>query len=225
MPRVVRGLADELIYHVINRGNSRQEIFHKDKDYEAFINLMKQAKKWYSVKIFAYCLMPNHFHIVLMPEKGEDLSRWMQWLMTSHVRRYHRHYGSSGHIWQGRFKSFIIQRDEHLLMVLRYVEGNPVRAGLVNSAKEWKWSSHKERIFRDNDLLVEDIPIELPVNWDRYVDEPLIEKDLARLRQSVNRQSPYGQTEWQNKITQELGLESTLRPRGRPKKRKENEKK
>jgi len=219
VPRVTRGLADRLTYHVINRGNGRQEVFHKDGDYEAFINLMKQAKKLYSVKIFAYCLMPNHFHIVLMPDKGEELSKWMQWLMTSHVRRYHRHYESSGHIWQGRFKSFIIQRDEHLLMVLRYVEGNPVRAGLVNSAKEWLWSSHKERFYRGNNTLVEDIPIELPVNWDRYVDEPLTEKELERLRQSVNRQSPYGQTEWQINITQRFGLESTLRPRGRPKKR------
>jgi len=94
MPRIARGLADEFAYHVLNRGNGRQEVFHKDKDYEAFINLMKQAKERYSVRILAYCLMPNHFHMVLMSDKGEDLSKWMQWLMTSHVRRYHRHYGS-----------------------------------------------------------------------------------------------------------------------------------
>ena len=77
--------------------------------------------------------------MVIRPNQAEELSKWMQWLMTSHVRRYHRHYGTSGHIWQGRFKSFIVQEDIHLLMVLRYVEGNPVRAGLVNSAKEWLW--------------------------------------------------------------------------------------
>jgi putative transposase len=225
MPRVVRGLADSLIYHVLNRGNGRQKVFHKDRDYEAFINLMKQAKERHSVKIFAYCLMPNHFHMVMMPDKGKELSRWMQWLMTSHVRRYHRHYGSSGHIWQGRFKSFIIQKDEHLLMVLRYAEGNPVRARLVNSAKEWLWSSHRDRICRGKNSLVDDVPIELPANWDRYVDEPLAEKELEMLQQSVNRQSPYGQTEWQIKITKELGLESTIRARGRPKKGQEDEKK
>lgn len=229
MPRVERGLADRLIYHVLNRGNGRQEIFHKDRDYEAFINLMRQAKERYSVKIFAYCLMPNHFHMVLMPDKGEELSKWMQWLMTSHVRRYHRHYGSSGHIWQGRFKSFIIQRDEHLLMVLRYVEGNPVRAGLVESAKGWLWSSHNVRVVREGRSLssketvslghlIDDLPIEIPEAWDKYVDELLTDKELERLKQSVNRQTPYGQTEWQIKITQELGLESTLRPMGRPRK-------
>ena len=226
MPRVVRGLADRLIYHVLNRGNGRQEVFHKDKDYEAFINLMKQAKERYPVKIFGYCLMPNHFHMVLMPDKGEELSIWIQWLMTSHVRRYHRHYGTSGHIWQGRFKSFIIEKDEHLLMVLRYVEGNPVRAGLVETAKGWSWSSHNARIVKEGQSLsskgtvpfINELPIEIPKAWDKYVDEPLTYKELERLRQSVNRQAPYGRTEWQIKMTRELGWESTLRPWGRPRK-------
>jgi len=220
MPRVVRGLADKFIYHITNRGNGRQEVFHKDKDYEAFIDIMKEAKARYPVKIFAYCLMPNHFHMVLMPERGDELSRWMQWLMTSHVRRYHRHYGSSGHIWQGRFKSFIIQRDEHLLMVLRYVEGNPKRAGLVGSAKEWTWSSHREMIDEKINILLDEIPIELPGDWGRYVDEPLTSKEIEKVRQSVIRQSPYGNSEWQMKVCKELGLESTLNPKGRPRKEK-----
>jgi len=100
MPRIARGLVDGFIYHLLNRGNGRQAIFHSAKDHEAFINLMEKAKERYLVKIFAYCLMPNHFHMGLMPNRAEDLSRWLQWLMTSHVRRYHRHYGSSGHVWQ-----------------------------------------------------------------------------------------------------------------------------
>jgi putative transposase len=154
----------------------------------------------------------------MMPEKGEELSRWMQWLMTSHVRRYHRHYGSSGHIWQGRFKSFIIQKDEHLLTVMRYVEGNPVRAALVKSANEWPWSSHVERLSESDDDLIDDIPMELPANWGSYVDEPLTAKEMELMRESVNRQSPYGQADWRVTISQELGLESTLRPKGRPKK-------
>src|SRR4030042_2957429 len=101
MPRISRGLIDSAVYHVINRGNGGQEVFHKGKDYEAFIAIMEEAKVHYSVKFFAYCLMPNHFHMVLMPDEGGQLSKMMQWMMTSHVRRYHRHYGTSGHIWQG----------------------------------------------------------------------------------------------------------------------------
>jgi len=219
MPRVARGLVDGFVYHVLNRGNDRQVVFRKSQDYGSFIDLMREAKQKYPVKIFAYCLMPSHFHMVLMPMRAEELSKWMQWLMTSHVRRYHRHYGTSGHVWQGRFKSFVIQEDSHLLTVLRYVEGNPVRASLVKSAREWWWSSHRERIGKRLRLLVDEIPIELPGDWDRYVDEPLTEKELEKLRQSVIRLSPFGNAEWQQQICRSLGLEHTIRPRGRPRKK------
>lgn len=218
MPRIARGLVDGFVYHVLNRGNGGQEVFHKDQDYEVFIDLMGKAKARYFVKIFAYCLMSNHFHVVVMPQRAEELSKWMQWLMTSHVRRYHRHYGTSGHVWQGRFKSFIIHEDTHLLTVVRYVEGNPVRAGFISSVKEWPWSSYKERIGEESRLLLDESPIELPDNWDRYIDEPLTPKELEKLRQSVNRQSPHGPLMWQIRVSKELGLESTLKPRGRPRK-------
>jgi putative transposase len=218
MPRIVRGLGDNIIYHVINRGNGRQEVFHKDKDYEAFMDLIAEAKEGYTVKLYGYCLMPNHFHMVVKPEKGEELSKWMQWLMTSHVRRYHRHYGSSGHVWQGRYKSFMIQEDSHLQMMMRYVEGNPVRAGLAAYAKDWKWSSHEETMGKRERTVTEAVPIELPELWDRYVDDPFTEKELDRLRMSVNRQTPFGDATWQIKICREFGLESTMKRKGRPKK-------
>jgi putative transposase len=218
MPRISRGLVDDFIYHVLNRGNGGQTIFHKDKDYEAFINIIREARGHYKVKIFAYCLMPNHFHMILMPHHAEDLSKFMQWLMTSHVRRYHQHYGTRGHLWQGRYKSFLIQKDNHLLAVIRYIEGNPKRAGLVNSAKDWLWSSCRETIKIKNHSLIDEIPIELPTNWEEYINKPLTMKELERLRQSVIRQSPYGNESWQLRVSQDLGLESTIRPRGRPRK-------
>lgn len=221
MPRIARGIGDGFVYHILNRGNSKQKVFHKDKDYEAFIRLMKEAKERYPIKLFAYCLMPNHFHMVLKPVYGKDLSRYMQWLMTSHVRRYHSHYRTSGHIWQGRFKSFLIQEDGHLLIVLRYVEGNPVRAGLTTSARDWGWSSHKEALGERARSLIDDIPIELPDEWGRYVDEPLTEKDLERLRESAHRQAPFGASIWKSKLCKEFGLESTMRKRGRPTKHRE----
>ncbi len=217
MPRIARGLADNFVYHILNRGNNKQGIFQKEHDYMAFVNLMLEAKRRWPIKIFAYCLMPNHFHIILIPVQAERLSKWMQWLMTSHVRRYHKHYGTSGQIWQGRFKSFIIQNDEHLITALRYVEANPVRSHLVNLAEDWLWSSHKETIGKRNHYLIDRIPIELPANWDKRVNESMEEKDLEQLRQSIKRQSPYGASEWQSMISKQLGLESTLRPIGRPK--------
>lgn len=218
MPRVERGLVDGSCYHILNRGNGKQKIFHKDQDYEAFIELMKKAKERHPIRLLGYCLMPNHFHIVVMCIKSKELSRHMQWLMTSHVRRYHAHYKSSGHVWQGRFKSFIVQKDIHLLTLLRYVERNPVRTGLVKSTKEWGWSSQREAVDRSSSLLLDELPIELPPQWEKYVDEPLTDYEINMIRQSVNRGCPYGEKSWQQEICKQLRLESTLRPRGRPRK-------
>jgi putative transposase len=216
MPRIARGLVDGFIYHVINRGNGRHEVFHKDQDYRSFIKLMIEAQSRKLLKVLAYCVMPNHFHMLLMPSKGVELSKWMQWLMTSHVRRYHRHYKSSGHVWQGRFKSFIVQKDDHLLTVIRYIERNPVRAGLVRTAKDWSWSSYRGRCASNPALLLSELPIELPMNWQEYVDTPLTDKELEKMRRSVNRQSPYGNPEWQKQICLKFGLMNTLNPKGRP---------
>lgn len=218
MPRIKRGLVDGFIYHVINRGNGRREVFHKPQDYNIFLNLMKEAKQRYTVKIFAYCLMPNHFHIVIMPEKAEFLSKWMQWLMTSHVRKYHKHYGSSGHIWQGRFKSFPIQQDSYLIMALKYVELNPLRAGLVSSLEEWEWSSQIERIGKSRLGLLDDPPVELPEDWKAYLNTAFTDRELEILQMSIKRQSPLGEKEWVEYVCKNYGMESTLRKVGRPKK-------
>ena len=152
--------------------------------------------------------MPNHFHFVIEASHHQSLSRFMQW--DSHVRRYHKHYGSSGHVWQGRFKSFPVQRDEHLLMVLRYVLPNPVRSGLAASVDNWPWS----RWCRSE--LADPCPVEVEVNWLAQADEPLSASQLASIRESVNRQRPFGQSDWQTRIASQFGLESTMRPRGRP---------
>ncbi|KPK64723.1 hypothetical protein AMJ83_00585 [candidate division WOR_3 bacterium SM23_42] len=216
MPRVARGLVDGFTYHILNRGNGRQVVFHKDKDYAIFVSLMEEATDRIPLSVYAYCLMPNHFHLVVMPLRADNLSRWMQWFMTSHVRRYHRHYGTSGHVWQGRFKSFIVKQDNHLLTLLKYVEGNPVRAGLATSARDWQWSSHRTRIGETRSMLVSDLPLELPEDWGRLVDEPIPGEELDQLRNCVRRQAPYGDSDWQAEICVEYDLESTIRPIGRP---------
>ena len=137
MPRISRAQQAGFVYHVINRGNGRATIFHKAQDYQAFLSILALAKARHPVKMFAFSLMPNHFHFLIEASHHQSLSRFMQWLLTSHVRRYHKHYRSSGHVWQGRFKSFPMQRDEHLLMVLRYVLQIPVRSCLAASIDDW----------------------------------------------------------------------------------------
>ncbi len=141
MPRTARASVGGIWYHALNRGNRREAVFHKPGDYDAFVEAMIDARVRVPVDLLGYCLMPNHFHLVLRPHHDGDLGRWMQWPLTTHARRYHRHYGTSGHVWLGRFKAFPVQDDDHLVTVLRYVERNALRAEVVSRAEDWKWSS------------------------------------------------------------------------------------
>jgi putative transposase len=218
MPRTARAAVGGMCYHVLNRGNARGQVFHKADDYAAFLKLLPLGVERLPMRILGFCLMPNHFHLVLWPRADGDLGRFMQWLLTSHVRRYHRHYQSSGHVWQGRFKAFPIQQDEHYLAVLRYVERNPLRARLVRSAENWTWSSLRERLAGDAAELLHRGPLELPRNWLTLVNRPQTEAELAALRHSIARGTPYGSPHWTKLTANRLGLESTLRPRGRPRK-------
>ena len=218
MPRTARASQGNWCYHVLNRGNARAEVFHKPEDYDAFVALFEPACERLRMRILAYCLMPNHFHLILWPYGDGDLGRWMQWLMTSHVRRYHRHYGGSGHVWQGRFKAFPIQQDEHLLGVLRYGERNPLRARLVRKAENWRWSSLRLRQPGADSSILTPSPVSLPRHWRELVNEPQTEAEVAAIRASIARGAPYGSQRWQKRAARALGLESTLRPRGRPKK-------
>ena len=191
MPRTARASVGGICYHVLNRGNGRAAVFHKDADYGALVDLMAEANERLPLRILAYTLLPNHFHLVLWPRGDGDLSRWMQWLLTSHVRRYHRHYHTSGHVWQGRFKAFPIQADEHLLAVLRYVERNPLRAKLVRRAEAWPWSSlawrRGQRPRRPE--LLSDWPVTCPRNWVSRVNAAQSDAEVAALRQDTEKGS------------------------------------
>jgi putative transposase len=210
---------------VINRGNARNDVFLCDGDYQAFLKAIGHACIEVRMPVLGFCLMPNHFHLVVLPQKDGDLSRWMHWVLNTHVRRYHQHYHGSGHVWQGRFRAFPIQEDEHLLTVLRYIERNPVRAKLVQRAERWPWGSvryWKEEQGRPSYLAAG--PVARPANWLERVNEPLSASELESLRRSVQRGTPYGSALWVKKTAGRLGLESTLRPRGRPSKQDKDKK-
>ena len=220
MARTARASRGGYCYHVINRGNGRAEVFHKDGDYEAFVKLLGDACERLPMRVLAYCLLPNHFHLALWPHKNGDLSRWMQWLLTAHVRRYHRHYHSSGHVWQGRFKAFPIEEDEHLLAVLRYIERNALRANLVRKVQAWPWSSLAAWQAQPAATFLHPGPVPRPADWIDYAQQPQTEAELKRLRQSVNRGTPFGAESWALETAKRLGLQASLRPRGRPRKDK-----
>ena len=221
MPRPKRTALGGYCYHVLNRGNARHEVFHKPADYAAFLQLFDDAQVRHPMRLVAYCLMPNHFHLVLWPREDGDLSRWMQWLQTTHVRRYHQHYRTGGHVWQGRFKAFPIQQDEHLLTVLRYVERNPLRAGLAAAVDGWRWSSLALLGQSDRPAWYSEGPVPRGRNWLAHVAEPQTDMELLALRRCAQRGSPFGGERWQKRTVAARGLQSTLRPRGRPRKNNE----
>jgi putative transposase len=219
MPRACRSIVPDVIYHVINRGNGRQTIFHKDGDYLAFLKVLAQAHQRTPIDILAYCLMPNHWHLVLRPASETALGRFIGWLCTTHVRRHHEHYQirGGGHLYQGRFKNFPVQDDYHLLTVLRYVEANARRAGLVERAEDWPWSSASARSMIPR-IPMAMWPVNRPGNWLELLNEPLAESSLVALRHSLQRGKPFGQNDWVERLASSLGITCSLRPRGRPKK-------
>lgn len=170
MPRTARASQGGYCYHVLNRGNARRTVFHKDGDYSAFFKLLTEVAERTDMRLLAYCLLPNHFHLCLWPQHDGHLSDYMMWLLTAHVRRYHQHYHCSGHVWQGRFRAFPIQEDAHLLAVLRYIERNPVRAGLVDNAQDWRWSSAASS--RSGKPVLDTSPVPRPEEWLDRVNQP-----------------------------------------------------
>ena len=166
MARIPRNVVSDVVYHILNRANGREQIFQKEKDYEAFIKILIEAKEKYPMRILSFCIMPNHWHLVLYPKKGEDLSNFMRWITHTHTQRYHSRYKTIGygHIYQGRYKSFPIEKDNHFLQVCRYIERNPLRAKLVKKAQNWKWSSLwiRENGTKKQKLLLSEWPVEKP---------------------------------------------------------------
>ena len=218
-PRVAMG---EIVYHVLNRANGRQTIFTHEADYEAFEQVLVEAVQRVSMRVLAYGVLPNHWHLVLWPRADGDLSRCVGWLTLTHTQRWHAHHHTTGtgHLYQGRFKSFPVQTDEHFLTVCRYVERNPVRAGLVPQAECWRWGSLWQREQRHDAAqgLLHSWPVDQPAGWVQWVNEPLPHEVLQALRRCVNRGQPFGQAAWQEQTATQLGLASTFRPRGRPRK-------
>ncbi len=153
-------------YHVLNRANARLPIFFKEEDFLMFESILEDACEEYDMRMLAYCLMPNHFHLVLYPQKDGELQKFMQWLTLTHTQRWHTKNNTTGtgHLYQGRYKSVLIQEDTHLLGLIRYVERNPLRAKLVQNLSNWRFSSYWRRKHGTSDQksLLTEWPIDTP---------------------------------------------------------------
>lgn len=220
MGRPLRAATGDVIYHVLNRANARLPLFEKPGDYEAFERVLGEAHARVEMRTLAYCVMPNHWHLVLWPRRDGELSEFMAWVTLTHTQRWHAHHQSAGagHLYQGRFKSFPVQANDHFLTVCRYVERNALRAGLVIRAEDWRWSSLWRRTQGTHSApkWLASWPLDRPRDWLDWVNKPQTEVELKALRCSVQRGRPYGSQAWVQKIAKKLSLDGTLRPRGRP---------
>ena len=220
MGRALRISLGGLIYHVLNRSNGRLPIFEKGQDYAAFERILEETRERVGTRILGYCLMPNHWHLVLWPSEDGELSIFMRLLTLTHTQRWHahRHTAGTGHVYQGRFKSFVVQSDAYYLALCRYVERNALRANMVERAEDWRWGSLWRRCYgttAQRQLLSEG-PLSRPPDWVQRVNQPETSGELEAIRNCVVRGVPFGSESWVEKTVKRLELESTLRPRGRP---------
>jgi putative transposase len=229
MGRLPRAIDDGLVYHALNRGNNRGDVFTDEADHLAFLQAIADAKVRYPFRLFGYCLMTNHFHLLLRPEPGQSISRILQSLTVTHTWRYHKRHRSSGHVWQGRFKSPVIQDDAHLLVVLRYIEANPLRAGMVTDPADYRWSSFPHHGLGRADPLVSGFPeweelgateAQRRRRWRAKVRGVQDEAELAAVRTSLRSGRPLGTDDWTGRVAERLNIDLKPRPRGRPPKEK-----
>jgi len=207
-----------LVCHVLNRSVGRATIFRDAADYAAFENLLITAGEVTPVRLLTFCLMPNHWHLVLWPQADGDLSAYMHRLTVTHTMRWHHVHQSlgTGPLYQGRFKSFPVDTDEHFLTVCRYVERNALRANLVERAEDWRWSGLWHRQHPDHDGGCTTWPVTPPANWVDHVNEPQTEAEMEALRRSLRRGIPFGNEDWQQATAGRFGIALAPRQRGRP---------
>src|SRR5262249_946395 len=227
MGRLPRTIDGGLVYHALNRGNNRADVFTDDADRVAFLEALARTKERYPFRLFGYCLMTNHFHLLLRPEPSQSISRILHSRTVAHTWRYHKRHRTSGHVWQGRFKSPVIQDDAHLLVVLRYIEANPLRARLVADPADYRWSSFQQHGAGRDDPPLSGFPewggvgraeAERRERWRAKVRAVQKESELATVRGSLRSGRPLGSPDWTEHMAERLKIDLSPRARGRPRK-------
>jgi REP-associated tyrosine transposase len=217
MARTRRRTYGGVVYHVLNRAARKTQIFRTEQDYDAFLRIVREALKRVPVRIFAYIVMPNHWHFLIQPLGDGDLSRFAHWLATTHSRRWNIAHDKCGEgaVYQSRFRAVAVQEGMHLLRVWRYIERNALRANLVRRAEDWQWSSLA--IPRESNGVLSEAPIRLPIDWIEVVNMPQTEPELQAIRAATERERAFGDSAWQHAIAERGGRERVAR--GRPSRR------
>jgi putative transposase len=209
-----------MIYHALNRANFRSRLFRGAAHYEDFLGIMEEGLNFVPMRILAYCLMPNHWHMVLYPRADGDLSKFLQRITLTHTQRYHSRTRTVGygHVYQGRYKSLLVESDRHFLTLVRYVERNAQRAALVKKAEDWPWSSVHVRLCGNERQrkMLSPWPMGEPRHYREWLNQSQGKEELEKIRYAIKKSRPYGSEKWVSKAVTQFGLENTMRNRGRP---------
>lgn len=225
MPRGPRPVAPLIPHHVIHRGNNRQIIFAEPDDYIYYLACLRSAKALYSCRIYAYVLMTNHVHLLVEPSGPTDLGRFMKRVAGRYTRYMNRKYGRTGTLWEGRFKSALVEGERYLLAVSRYIELNPVRAKLVSDPGEYRWSSYTAHASGDTDGTVDFDPWyqslgttaeERGKRYAAWVMESIPAGEWEAIRKSIQREGFVGDPRFKEQIEILLGRAVEMRAPGRP---------
>jgi putative transposase len=221
MARLVRIKVGGYIYHVLNRANARACIFNNDKDYQSFEAILEDAVIKFDMRLLSYSIMPNHWHLVLYPKNDGDLVKFMSWLTITHTKRWHieKNTIGEGHIYQGRYKSFICQNDNHFITLVKYVEQNALKAKLVDKAENWRWSSvwRRENGTNEQKKILSDWPVSISEDYLFSINQIQMKPDEEVIEKSIIKSNPFGDDLWVAKNVKHFGIEQTLRNVGRPK--------
>lgn len=227
MPRGPRLVVSGYPHHTILRGNNRGAVFNADKDRRFFIGCLKEAKEKAKSKIYAYCLMTNHVHLLIEPSSDNGLGKMIQSLGRRYVQYINQTYKRTGTLWEGRFKSSLVSKDEYLLTCARYIELNPVRAKMVKNPGDYSWSSFHFKAEGKQDQVLDEDPVyktlgktaqERQANYKDWFKESIPKEELELLRHATQKGGIFSGKEFFDKVTESIGKEIVLRPRGRPRK-------
>lgn len=235
MPRVARGVIPDIPYHIIHRGNNHQKIFLSKADYLYFLSLMHEAKEKYPCRIYSYVLMPNHLHFLLeSSHQSENLAKFIKLVAQKYAQHVNKFHKRTGTLWEGRFKSSPVSKDDYLLACTRYIELNPVRANIINDPSMYKWSSYRAKTGSvDPYSLLDMDPIyidlgrdekERQANYRKWFKESIPCGEWDFIRKAVNKGGVFGNIQFKEKLERLTGRKLELRKRGRPEKTEKNNK-
>jgi putative transposase len=221
MPRLSRTVFAGIPHHITQRGNRREDIFFTDEDREAYLTWLHEYCETFKVEILAYCLMTNHIHLVAVPARDDGLQRVLKPLHMRYAQRINRARGWKGHLWQGRFFSSPLD-DAYLWAAVRYVERNPVRAGMAHHAEDYHWSSAAAHCGKRLDGLLNlesgwSKQFSVMEDWSAWLSEGDEAEEIEMLRRNVDKGLPCGSEGFVKKLGKQAGRLLEYRPQGRPK--------